>query len=68
MQEKINKDKRPPSKIGVGLVIGIGIGVANGVATDNLAIGIGVGVAIGIALGAAWDQQTRINEDSQEDN
>lgn len=67
MQEDSNKEKRPPSKIGVGLVMGIGIGVAIGVATDNLAIGIGVGVAIGIALGAAWDQQTRKDEDSPED-
>jgi hypothetical protein len=68
MQENNDKKKRPPSKIGVGLVFGIGIGVAIGAGTDNIAIGIAVGVAIGIAIGAAWDQQARRNEDPQDDN
>jgi hypothetical protein len=68
MQENNNKERRPRSKIGAGLVIGTGVGIAIGAGTDNIAVGIAVGVAIGIALGAAWDRQTKHMEDSRDDN
>ena len=68
MEANNDKENRSPNKIGVGLVIGIGIGVAIGVSTDNLAVWIGIGVAMGLTLGAAWDKQTRHEEDPHDDN
>lgn len=59
--EPVEKKKRAPKMIVIGLILGVGIGAAQG----NVAVGIAVGLAIGVALDSY--QKDKIHRQTEEE-